>query len=46
MLEELGIDSKIKQLKKQLERVLGGIEVLERLKQEVIEKEKKKLNLC
>tara|TARA_Y100000401_G_scaffold66066_1_gene52724 strand:- start:6942 stop:7076 length:135 start_codon:yes stop_codon:yes gene_type:complete len=41
-IEDLDIDNKIMQLKIQLERVLGGIEVLERLKQEVIEKEKKK----
>jgi hypothetical protein len=40
LAEELGIDDKLKQLKQQLERVLGGIEVLERLKQEIIEKEK------
>jgi len=41
-VEELNIDEKIKQLENQLERVLGGIEVLKRLKQEIIEKEKNK----
>jgi len=41
-VEELKLDEKIYSLEQQLERILGGIEVLKRLKQEIIEKEKDK----